>query len=166
MFINGEWVDAQSGETFEVTNPATGEKIGEMPDGSAVDAERAVAAADAAFGAWSTTTAFARAEILMRAWQLMNERADDLAHLMTTEQGKPLKAARFEVGMALTFSAGSPKKPGASQVSGCHRPALISVFSACVNQLGWWPPSRHGTTRCRCSPARWVQRWQRGAPWF
>ncbi|HAY69750.1 MAG TPA: succinate-semialdehyde dehydrogenase (NADP(+)), partial [Acidimicrobiaceae bacterium] len=54
MFINGEWVDAQSGETFEVTNPATGEKIGEMPDGSAVDAERAVAAADAAFGAWST----------------------------------------------------------------------------------------------------------------
>ena len=103
MFINGEWVDAQGGETFDVTNPATGEKIGEMPDGSAVDAEQAIAAADAAFAAWSSTTAFARADILMRAWQLMNDRADELAHLMTTEQGKPLKAARFEVGYGADF---------------------------------------------------------------
>lgn len=103
MFINGEWVDAAAGATFEVTNPATGEKIGEMPDGTAVDAQAAIAAAHAAFGSWSTTTAYERADILMRAWQLMTERADELATLMTTEQGKPLRAARFEVGYGADF---------------------------------------------------------------
>jgi len=103
MFINGEWVDAENGATFEVTNPATGEKIGEMPNGTAADAQAAIAAADAAFASWSTTTAHARADILLRAWQLMNERADELAELMTTEQGKPLKAARFEVGYGADF---------------------------------------------------------------
>ncbi|MFB0901267.1 MAG: aldehyde dehydrogenase family protein, partial [Acidimicrobiales bacterium] len=103
MFINGEWVDAQGGATFDVTNPATGEKIGEMPDGAAADAELAIQAADAAFAGWSTTTAYARADILMRAWQLMNDQADELAHLMTMEQGKPLKAARFEVGYGADF---------------------------------------------------------------
>lgn len=103
MFINGAWVDALSGATFEVTNPATGETIGEMPDGDARDAERAIAAADEAFASWSTTTAHARSDILLRAWQLMNDRADELARLMTTEQGKPLKAARFEVGYAADF---------------------------------------------------------------
>ncbi|MCL4166261.1 UNVERIFIED_CONTAM: hypothetical protein GTU68_039754, partial [Idotea baltica] len=74
-----------------------------MPDGDATDADRAIQAADDAFASWSTTTAYARADILMRAWQLMNERADELAQLMTTEQGKPLKAARFEVGYGADF---------------------------------------------------------------
>ena len=103
MFINGEWVDAISGTTFEVTNPATGETIGTMPDGGADDAAAAIAAADAAFASWSTTTSYARADILLRAWELMNERAEELAQLMTAEQGKPLRAARFEVGYAADF---------------------------------------------------------------
>ena len=103
MFINGEWVDAASGATFAVTNPATGERIGEVPDGTAADAQAAIAAADAAFGSWSTTTAYARADLLLRAWEIMNDRADELAELMTTEQGKPLKAARFEVGYGADF---------------------------------------------------------------
>ncbi len=103
MFINGEWVDAASGSTFEVFNPATGDVIATMPAGDSVDAERAIAAADAAFGEWSATSPYARADILMRAWQLMGDHAEDLAHLMTTEQGKPLKASRFEVGYAADF---------------------------------------------------------------
>ena len=103
MYINGEWVEADSGKTFDVTNPATGEKIGEMPDGSAADAERAISAAHHAFAGWAATTAYRRADILMEAWRLMNERAEELAHLMTTEQGKPLKASRFEVGYAADF---------------------------------------------------------------
>ncbi len=103
MFINGEWIEARSGATFEVTNPATGEVIGRMPDGGADDARDAVAAADDAFASWSTTTAFHRADVLMKAWELMSERADELARLMTTEQGKPLRAARFEVGYAADF---------------------------------------------------------------
>ncbi len=103
MFINGEFVDAVSGRTFEVTNPATGESLGHVPDGDAADAERAVAAADAAFAEWSQTTAYERADILMAAWNLMNDRADDLAALMTAEQGKPLRASGFEVGYGADF---------------------------------------------------------------
>ena len=58
MFIDGEWVDSSSGKTFDVTNPATGEHLGTVPDGDAVDAEAAVAAATAAFSTWSQTTAY------------------------------------------------------------------------------------------------------------
>lgn len=103
MFINGAWVDAIGGETFEVTNPATGETIGQMPNGGADDATAAIDAAHAAFASWSTTTPYERADILMRAWELMNERAGELAELMTTEQGKPLRASRFEVGYGADF---------------------------------------------------------------
>lgn len=103
MFINGEWVDAIAGGTFAVTNPATGEEIGRVPDGGPDDARAAIAAADAAFASWSTTTPFERADVLLKAWQIMNSRADDLAKLMTTEQGKPLRAARTEVTYAADF---------------------------------------------------------------
>lgn len=103
MFINGEWVDAASGQTFDVTNPATGDTLGTMPDGSAEDAIRAIDAADAAFADWSTTTAYERAEILMTAWTLMRERAEELAALMTAEQGKPLRASAAEVGYGADF---------------------------------------------------------------
>ncbi|MFV0526253.1 MAG: NAD-dependent succinate-semialdehyde dehydrogenase [Acidimicrobiales bacterium] len=103
MFIDGSWVDASTGRTFAVTNPATGETIGSMPDGGPDDARAAVTAADRAFPSWSTTTAHHRAEVLMAAWRLMNERAGELAQLMTVEQGKPLRASRFEVGYGADF---------------------------------------------------------------
>jgi len=103
MFINGQWIDAINGGTFAVTNPATGEHLGDMPDGETDDATAAIAAAGEAFAAWSSTTPFARADILMRAWEIMNDRAGELAELMTTEQGKPLKASRFEVGYGADF---------------------------------------------------------------
>ncbi len=103
MFINGQWSPAASGKEFEVTNPATGDVIGTMPDGGSDDAIAAIEAADAAFTAWSTTTAYQRADVLYQAWQLMNERAEQLALLMTTEQGKPLKASRAEVAYAASF---------------------------------------------------------------
>ncbi len=103
MFIDGSWIEARGGQTFPVVNPATGEEIGRMPDGGADDALDAIAAADRAFAAWSTTTAYHRADILMEAWRLMTDRADELAELMTTEQGKPLRASRFEVGYGADF---------------------------------------------------------------
>jgi succinate-semialdehyde dehydrogenase/glutarate-semialdehyde dehydrogenase len=103
MFINGEWVEATSGRRFEVTNPATGEVIDTVPDGGADDARAAVAAADAAFDSWSQTTAYDRADLLYRAWQLMTERSKELAELMTREQGKPLKASAAEVKYGADF---------------------------------------------------------------
>ena len=103
MFINGEWVDSQSGKTFAVTNPATGDHLGDVPDGDADDARLAIEAADRAFVDWSKTTAYERADILMTAWNLMGDRASDLADLMTAEQGKPLRASAAEVNYGADF---------------------------------------------------------------
>jgi succinate-semialdehyde dehydrogenase / glutarate-semialdehyde dehydrogenase len=103
MFINGQWVPAASGNEFEVTDPATGEVIGSVPDGDSRDARAAIAAADSAFASWSTTTAAHRADLLYAAWRLMTERAAQLAELMTREQGKPLRASRAEVAYAADF---------------------------------------------------------------
>lgn len=103
MYINGQWVPAQSGATFEVTDPATGAVIGTVPDGDGRDAALAIEAADAAFEGWSSTTAAQRADMLYTAWRLMTERADALAELMTREQGKPLRASRTEVTYASDF---------------------------------------------------------------
>ena len=103
MFIDGSFDEARSGRVFEVTDPATGEVIGTAPAGGADDARDAIAAADRAFGSWSTTTGRKRADLLYRAWQLMTERAGELAELMTREQGKPLKASRAEVAYAADF---------------------------------------------------------------
>ncbi|MPY95635.1 MAG: aldehyde dehydrogenase family protein, partial [Acidimicrobiia bacterium] len=103
LYINGEWRDAESGATFEVTDPASGKVVGEVADGGRADAAAAIAAADAAFEGWSGLTAYQRAEKLAAAHQLMLERQEDLAKLMTTEQGKPLRAARNEVGYAADF---------------------------------------------------------------
>ncbi len=103
MYIDGAWVAADSGKSFEVTNPATGEVIGTMPDGGAEDARRAIAAAHAAFPGWAGTTAYARSAILYKAWQLMMARQEDLARLMTIEQGKPLKASMTEVRYGADF---------------------------------------------------------------
>ncbi len=103
MFINGQWCAAASGHEFDVTDPATGEVIGQMPVGGAADATVAVEAASAALVQWRLTTPYERADILYRAHALLAERHEDLAQLMTLEQGKPLKAARAEVTYAGDF---------------------------------------------------------------
>ena len=101
MYINGEWLD--SADKFEVTNPANGEVIGHVVNGSQRDASDAINAADQAFTDWSTATAYARAEILSKAHALMLEQKAELAELMTREQGKPLKASTNEVQYAADF---------------------------------------------------------------
>jgi succinate-semialdehyde dehydrogenase/glutarate-semialdehyde dehydrogenase len=103
MYINGEWVPAKSGKLFEVFNPANGEMIGQVPDGGREDAVLAIRAAGEAFKVWSATTAYQRSGYLYKAYQLMMERREDLASLMTREQGKPLKAARNEVQYGADF---------------------------------------------------------------
>ena len=103
LFIDGSWTDAASGRTFESRNPATGEVLGVVADGDGTDARAAVDAARAAFPAWSKLTAYQRSNHLYEAWKAMNEHREDLARLMTTEQGKPLRMARNEVGYAADF---------------------------------------------------------------
>lgn len=103
MYINGEWQSAASGKTFESVNPATGEVLGSVPDGDRADTRRAIAASAAALPDWRARNAYERADILVTAHRLMLERREDLATLMTKEQGKPLRMARNEVGYAADF---------------------------------------------------------------
>ena len=101
MYINGQWLE--EGPTFAVYNPATGASIGSVIDVSNEQVFEAIAAAEAAFPAWSKTTAYERSAILTRCHALMMKRQRVLAELMTTEQGKPLKAAMNEVKYAADF---------------------------------------------------------------
>lgn len=103
MYIDGQWTEAGSGSSFESLSPATGEKIAEVPDGTRDDARRAIESAGRAFEPWSRMTAYERSKHLYNAWQIMMERREHLARVMTTEQGKPLKAARAEVQYGADF---------------------------------------------------------------
>ncbi len=102
-YIDGAWADAKDGSSFEVTNPATGEVIGTVPNMGAKETDAAIAAAAAAFAGWRALTAKERANILKKWFDLIVENADDLAVIMTTEQGKPLAEARGEVLYAASF---------------------------------------------------------------
>jgi len=102
-YIDGKWVDADSGKTIDVTNPATGEVLGSVPNMGAAETRRAIEAANAAWPAWRKKTAKERANILRKWFNLMMENQDDLGVLMTAEQGKPLAEAKGEIAYAASF---------------------------------------------------------------
>ncbi|MBX3422113.1 MAG: NAD-dependent succinate-semialdehyde dehydrogenase [Pirellulaceae bacterium] len=102
--IAGQWCDADSGQTLRVLNPATGQCVGLVPDMGETETCRAIQAARDAWPAWRQKTAHERAEILRRWRDLMLEHADDLALILTTEQGKPLREARGEIVYAASFA--------------------------------------------------------------
>ena len=102
-YIDGQWLGADSGETLEVTNPSSGSAIGTVPKMGAAETERAVDAAELAFQSWRHRTAKERASILRKLADLMMENQEDLAALMTIEQGKPLAESRGEVVYAASF---------------------------------------------------------------
>ena len=103
IYVDGKWCDARSGRTFDVLNPATGEVLGSVADGDGSDARAAIEAAGRAFAPWAAATAYERSAVLADAHRLMLERQEELARLMTSEQGKPLRMARTEVGYAADF---------------------------------------------------------------
>lgn len=103
LYINGEWVESKSGNIFPSYNPATNEVVGELADGREEDMEAAIDAANAAFEEWAGLTALERADYLMECYQKMLEKQDELAELMTKEQGKPLHEAKAEVKGAADF---------------------------------------------------------------
>ena len=102
-FVAGTWQSASSGDTLEVKNPFTGERIGSVPSLSADETKEAVRLSELALADWSAKTASERATILHRWADLIDDNADDLAIIMTTEQGKPLKEARGEINYANSF---------------------------------------------------------------
>jgi succinate-semialdehyde dehydrogenase/glutarate-semialdehyde dehydrogenase len=102
-FVDGAWADADSGETFAVANPATGDILADVPRMGAEETRRAIKAAERAYPAWRSLLAKDRARFLRRWADLMLEHEEDLAVLMVSEQGKPLAEARAEVAYAASF---------------------------------------------------------------
>ena len=102
-FVGGKWTDAASGATHTILNPATREPIGTVPDMSPADVRRAIEAASQAFPAWAALTAKERAAILRRWYELLMANQEDLATLMTAEQGKPLAEAKGEITYGAAF---------------------------------------------------------------
>ena len=104
MFIDGEWCDAASGATTEATSPASGESLGPVAEGDRAGARRAIAAANSAFPSWGARTGFERAELLHRVADACEGRREELARILTLDQGKPLKAeAEGEVEELIEF---------------------------------------------------------------
>jgi succinate-semialdehyde dehydrogenase / glutarate-semialdehyde dehydrogenase len=102
-YINGKWENANSGATTDVVNPASHEKIGTVPNMGAAETRRAIEAAQAAFPTWAAKTARERGAILRRWYELMLANQEDLAILMTAEQGKPLAESKGEIAYAASF---------------------------------------------------------------
>ena len=102
-FINGAWIASEDGNRFAVTNPATGEQLARVSDLGGGQAEYAISAADAAWPEWRAKTAKERAAVLRRWFELVMQHQEDLARLMTAEQGKPLAEARAEVVYGASF---------------------------------------------------------------
>ena len=102
-YVAGQWIAADNGKTIDVTNPANGEKLGTVPMCGSAETERAIVAADKAQKLWRDVPAKDRAAILRRLNDLMLANTDDLALIMTSEQGKPLAEARGEIGYAASF---------------------------------------------------------------
>jgi len=101
--IDGEWVQADSGKTIDVTNPATTLKIGTVPKSGKAETKRAIDAAAKAFETWRKTTALERSKLLRKLHDLILENQDALAELLTTEQGKSLAEAKGEVGISAAY---------------------------------------------------------------
>lgn len=102
-YVNGQWVDAESPTRTTVTNPATGEKLGEIPCLGEAETRQAIADADTAWKGWKALTAKERCAYLRRWFNLIQDNAEDIAQIMTAEQGKPLAEARGEVQYAASF---------------------------------------------------------------
>src|SRR5438270_9568777 len=103
MFVDGRWTGSLSGETFTADSPATGEAIGDVPQGSREDAQLAIGAANRAADTWSRTTAFERAALMHRVGDEIEKRRDELVHVLTLDQGKPLHESRDEVEELIAY---------------------------------------------------------------
>jgi len=133
MYINGEWVNSQSGKTYDVVNPANGEVVDSAPAGDAADAQAAVDSAKAGFAAWAAIPADQRAELLHKGIALVKEQIKDLAALLTREQGKPFMESMGELTHFLhgmEFYAGL-----ASKIRGVQVPLPPSMNPNCYGVI-------------------------------
>lgn len=119
--IGGQWVQADSGATIDVINPANNQKIGTVPKSGAAETRRAIEAADAAFQGWSKTSALERSKLLRKLHDAIMDNQDSLAELLTMEQGKALFEAKGKSRSRPLTSSGSPKRAAAPMAMSFRR---------------------------------------------
>ena len=143
-YIDGAWVDAQSDQTFSVTNPSTDDVIAHVPDMDGSDTRSAINAAHTAFEGWRKTTARERSSLLRRWFELITEQRESLARLLTLEQGKPLSEARNEVTYGASFvewfSEEAPRAYGdiiPSPMAGSRISVLKQPVGVCAAITPW-----------------------------
>ncbi len=154
LFIGGEWRPAASGKTFAVEDPATGESLCEVADGDATDALAALDSAVNAQESWAARPPRERGEILRRTYELLTERANDLALLMTLEMGKPVDDSRGEIGYAAEFfrwfSEEAPRIDGRYTIDPAGHGRLLVLRQAvgpCLLITPWNFPTAMGTRK-------------------
>ncbi|PST88916.1 succinate-semialdehyde dehydrogenase (NADP(+)) [Photobacterium jeanii] len=154
-FIAGEWCDADNRQVTDITNPATGEVLGQVPFCGEQETHRAIAAAEIAYKAWHQTTAKEKSQRLRRWFDLIVENTDLLAEILTAEQGKPLAEAKGEIGYAASFIEwyAEQAKRIQGEIIPSHKPdARILVSHAPVGVVGaitpWNFPAAMITRKC------------------
>ena len=147
LHVNGEWRAARSGKTINVLNPANEEVIGTVAHAEKADLDEALAAAEKGFAIWKKVSAYDRSKLMRKAADLVRARADEIARLMTLEQGKPLGEAKVEVMSAADIIDWFAKKPAAPMVAWCPRAprGFTSLWSR--NRSAPSLPSRPGISR-------------------
>ena len=138
-YVNGRFIDAQDGHTFEVRNPYNGDVIAEMADCGSSDTRDAISAAQEAFLPWRSLTGTERGKVLRRWYELIVKHVDDLAIILTTEQGKPLREARGEVLYGASYVewfAEEARRVYGDVIPGHQRDKRITVIKQAVGVVG------------------------------
>ncbi len=164
LFIDDDWVDAADERTIPVHNPASGQVIGSVAHASVSDLDRALAAAQRGFEVWRDFTPAKRGKVMRQAAALIRERLDEIARLITLEQGKPLVEAKGETAMAadiIDWFADEGLRVYGRIVP--HRANLAIRRWSSRTRSGRWPPSRRGTSRSTRSCGRSHPGWPRAA---
>ena len=161
LSINGELVSTDA--TFDVYNPATGEVLAQAPEGTTEHVEKAVAAAKAAFPAWSRLSWEERSAYVGRYADALEAHRDELARLLTLEQGKPLRTmATAEVDAAIYWVREVAKRQIPVEVVEDTDEHTVEIRHT---PLAWWGRSRRGTSRSCSACGRSRPAWSRGTPW-
>ncbi|MBK5946944.1 succinate-semialdehyde dehydrogenase (NADP(+)) [Rhodobacter veldkampii DSM 11550] len=154
-YVAGEWIAADDGTTFAVTNPARGDVICEVPNLGRAETARAIAAAEAAMKDWATRAAKERAQILRKWFDLMMENQDDLARILTAEMGKPFAEAKGEIAYGASFIewfGEEAKRIYGETIPGHMRDKRIMVIKQPIGVVGsitpWNFPNAMITRKC------------------
>ena len=163
LFIDGAWGPAAQGRIIDVVNPASAEKIGTVPHAAISDLDRALAAADKGFNTWRKVSAFDRSKVMRKAADILRERANTIARLLTMEQGKPLAEAKGEVLAAADVIDWFAEE--ARRAYGRVIPAAPKGFTSwsSKNRSDRLPHSRRGTFRSIKWSGSCRRRWPRDA---